>query len=142
MCENAQNGLSICAHACPSNCADLVQISSAVAQRRQNPSHLVLTKLDRSVTAGPSTIQPSAVVRDLDVYFDSEQNNMFQTSLRRAVTIYLISARHTPSCRGMEVPIRLILALATSRIDYCNSLSVGAPLTTIAPLQRVQSAAA
>ena len=43
---------------------------------------------------------------------------------------------------GREVTIRLIWATVMSRIDYCNSALSGSPQSTLAPLQRVQNAAA
>ena len=35
----------------------------------------------------------------------------------------------------------IVLAFITSRLDYCNSILAGVPLTTLEPLQRVQNAA-
>jgi len=44
---------------------------------------------------------------------------------------------------GTEVTIRLVLAVVMSRVDYCNStLAAGLSQSTLAPLQRVQNAAA
>ena len=43
---------------------------------------------------------------------------------------------------GRKITIRLILATVMSRIDCCNSALAGLPQSTLAPLQRVQNAAA
>ena len=43
---------------------------------------------------------------------------------------------------GDELTIQLVLALVVSRLDYCNSVLAGLPASTVAPLQRVQNAAA
>jgi len=45
-------------------------------------------------------------------------------------------------CRvKVEVIKRLIIAFVFSRLDYCNAILSGLPMTTIASLQRVQNAA-
>ena len=41
-----------------------------------------------------------------------------------------------------EIAARLVSAHVVSRLDYCNSILAGLPQTTLAPLQRVQNAAA
>jgi len=43
---------------------------------------------------------------------------------------------------GQELTTRLVLAIIITRLDYCNSLFAGLPQSTLAPLQRVQNAAA
>jgi hypothetical protein len=43
---------------------------------------------------------------------------------------------------GEDVTIRLLLALITSQLDYCNSTLAGLPKSTLDPLQRVKNAAA
>jgi len=55
---------------------------------------------------------------------------------------HLRRLRQIRRCVGKEVTIRLVLALVISRLDYCNSLVASLPQSTLAPLQRVQNAAA
>ena len=50
--------------------------------------------------------------------------------------------RQIRSIVGKEVTSQLISAFMLTRLDYCNSLLAGLPRSTIAPLQRVQNAAA
>jgi len=109
-------------------------------------SKLNLSKLstaNKSVQVGSATIHPSAIVRDLGLYLDSELSMKHHVAKVAAVCFYHL--RHLRQIRrrvGTEVTIRLVLAVVISRLDYCNSLLAGAPLATLGPLQRVQNAAA
>ena len=51
-------------------------------------------------------------------------------------------SEQNPSRARESLSVRLVLALVISRLDYCNSLLAGLPQSTLAPLQRVQNAAA
>jgi len=102
-----------------------------------------LSCTDCTIQVGSSTIQPSTVVRDLGLHLDS-QLSMKQHVAKVAATCYyqLRRLRQIRRRVGREVTIRLILATVMSRIDYCNSALAGLPQSTLAPLQRVQNAAA
>jgi len=43
---------------------------------------------------------------------------------------------------GPDVAAKLVTSPVFSRLDYCNEVLAGLPRSTIAPLQRVQNAAA
>ena len=43
---------------------------------------------------------------------------------------------------GLDVAAKLVTSLVFSRLDYCNTVLAGLPRSTVAPLQRVQNAAA
>jgi hypothetical protein len=43
---------------------------------------------------------------------------------------------------GRDVTIKLVVALVSLRLDYCNAVLAGLPAVTLAPLQRVLDAAA
>jgi len=88
-------------------------------------------------------MQPAAAVRDLGLLLDRELS-MKQHVIKVAAICYyhLRRLRQTRRRVGIEVTMRLVLALIMSRIDYCNSALAGLPQTTIASLQRVQNAAA
>ena len=53
-----------------------------------------------------------------------------------------IGLYHLRRLRQIRQRVRLVLAVVISRLDYCNSVLAGTPLTTTAPLQRVQNAEA
>ena len=104
-----------------------------------------LANYDCSLRVGSETIQPSTSVRDLGVYqyLDAELTMKQHVSKVAAVCFYhLRRLRQIRRPVGTEVTVRLVLALITSRLDYCNSLLAGVPQSTLNVLQRVQNAAA
>ena len=54
---------------------------------------------------------------------------------------HLLRLKKVRRILGSSVTCRLVTAFVTSRLDYCNTILVGLPQSTIAPLQRVQNAA-
>ena len=91
-----------------------------------------------------TTIQSAQVVRNLGVFFDNEltmrehisrvTKSCFYHKLRRLKTI----RRHL----GRDVTKCLVCSFILSRLDNCNALLAGLPASSLAPLQRVQNAAA
>lgn len=97
-----------------------------------------------SLQFGSDTIiEPAAVVRDLGVLLDSELSMKQHVCKVAAACFYqLRRLRQIRRRVGQDVTTRLVLALVTSRLDYCNSVLANLPQSTIEPLQRVQNAAA
>lgn len=62
--------------------------------------------------------------------------------LARACFFHLRRLRPVRRLLGPSVTQRLVSAFVLSRLDYCNALFAGLPASTLAPLQRVQNAAA
>jgi len=102
-----------------------------------------LRSSDSSLSVGRETVQPVSVVRDLGILLDAELS-MRQHANKMAATCYyqLRLLRQVRRRTSQEVTTQLILALVTSRLDYCNSLLAGLPQSTVEPLQRVQNSAA
>ena len=87
-----------------------------------------------------TTINPSDVVRDLGVLFDSELTMKKHIAKVAAVCFFHIRRlRQTRRRVGKDVTIRLVLALITPRLDYCNSVLAGLPQSSLVldPLSRV-----
>ena len=98
---------------------------------------------DLSIKIGSETIKPVRCVRDLGVYLDDELSmKQHINTIARSCFYHLRRLRQIRRRAGQEVTVRLVLALVMSRIDFCNALFAGLPVSTIAPLQRVQNAAA
>ena len=103
-------------------------------------SHVSLTTLgnsDHSMTVGSSTFQHSAVIHDLGVYLDSE------LSMKRIAKVAAVCFHHLGHLR--QICRRVGMEANSGALDVKNrllQLTVIWQLTTIRPLQRVQSAAA
>ena len=68
-------------------------------------------------------IKPVAVVRDLGVWLDNELSLRQHVAKVASARFYqLRRLRQIRRRAGCEVTTRLVLALVTSRLDYCNSL--------------------
>ncbi len=83
------------------------------------------------------------MVRDLGVLLDSELS--LKPDVVKTAVVYFHHLRRLRQLRrlaGPEITTRLVLALVTTRLDYCYSVLVGLPDSTNALLQRVQNAAA
>jgi len=93
--------------------------------------------------AGVEFVEPVSVVRNLGVWIDSELT--MRDYISRTCQSCFYHLRRLRSIRkllGRDVMIQLVCAPVLSRLDYCNSVLVGLPASTLAPLQRVLHAAA
>ena len=83
------------------------------------------------------------VVRDLGVYIDDELTmKQHVCKVAGACFYHLRRLRQIRRHVSNGLMAQLIYAFVTSRLDYCNSVLACLPACTIAPLQRVQNAAA
>ena len=87
-----------------------------------------LANQDLTLTIGTETIKHVAVVRDLGVWLDNELSLRQHVAKVASACFYqLRRLRQIRRRAGREVTTRLVLALVTSRLDYCNSLLSGLP---------------
>jgi len=99
--------------------------------------------MDLSLHVGKETIKPVSVVRDLGVLLDEELTINQHISKTACVAFHHIRRlRKVRSILGAEIVAGLVSTFILSRLDYCNALLAHLPASTIAPLQRVQNAAA
>jgi len=92
---------------------------------------------------GSDDIEPAECVRDLGVLLDNELSMKRHIGKVASVCFYqLRRLRQVRRILGADVVARLVSAFVLTRLDYCNSVLANLPDSTIAPLQRVQNAAA
>lgn len=102
-----------------------------------------IKSMDLALHVGSDVIKPVNVVRDLGVILDQELS--MEQHINKVTSNCFFQIRRLKQVRrilGPEITTSLISAFITSRLDYCNSVLAGLPKSTIAPLQRVQNAAA
>ena len=96
-----------------------------------------------NITVGDYDILPTTCVRNLGSWFDSEMTmNTHITKACSAAFFHLHNIKRISKFLSHDSLSVLIHAFVTSRLDYCNSLLYGLPMTQITRLQRVQNAAA
>ena len=111
-------------------------------------SHANLQKIattDHSLRIDGNIIHSVDSVRDLGVVLDSELTLQRHVNKVACSACYYNIHRLKQVCRllmGPKVASTLISAFVLSRLDYCNAILAGLPKSTIAPLERVQNAAA
>ena len=82
-------------------------------------------------------------VHDLGFRLDNKLSMKHHiNAIARTCSYHLRRLRQIRRRAGYEVTVELVLALIMSMLDYSNALFAGLPASTIAPLQRVQNAAA
>ena len=102
-----------------------------------------MADLDLNLYVKADVIKPVSVIRDLEVFLDSELS--MRPHINTVVRSCFFHLRRLKSVRrilGAEVTSGLVSAFVTTRLDYCNSVLAGLPQSTFDPLQRVQNAAA
>jgi hypothetical protein len=101
-----------------------------------------LTSLILNTQASNPTV-PSKVVRNLGVLFDEKLTMINHIStVTRAFYFHLRRIRQPKQYLNEHCLRVLVQALVISRLDYCNSVLVGLPKSTLQPLTSVLHSAA
>ena len=102
-----------------------------------------LHSADTSLTFDGNTIRPVTCVKYLGVFLDTELGMKRQVNgIAAACFFQLRRLRQLRNVISPQALQRVVSALVLSRLDYCNAVLAGLPASTLAPLQRVQNAAA
>ena len=144
--ESTVHRIGCCLSAIQSWCASRrLQLNPSKTELIWFGSRAALNKVnsDLAVNFTCDAIQPSEVVRDLGVLLDSELSlRRHVNSVSRTCFFQIRRLKQVRRLLGSDVTATLVSAFILSRLDYCNSVLSGLPKSTIAPLQRVQNAAA
>ncbi|XP_073513419.1 uncharacterized protein [Phyllobates terribilis] len=107
------------------------------------PPSINLPVPDIAISVCGSTITPQLQARCLGVIFDSDLSfTPHIKSLARSCHLHLKNISRIRTFLTFDSAKTLTVALIHSRLDYCNALLIGLPLTKLSPLQSVLNAAA
>lgn len=126
----------VCVSLASTSKTELIWFGSQAVLRQSSPA-------DRTLSINDVTLQPAGVVRDLGVLPDNQLtmkqhvNHVASSCFFHLHRLRQIKRHVTP-----EAMNQLFAAVILGRLDYCNSVLAGLPWSTVAPLQRVQNAAA
>ena len=96
-----------------------------------------------SLAVGDHQITPALEAKNLGCWFDQQLSMGTQINkICSASYFHLHNIRCIRKYLSTESTKKLVHALVTSRIDYCNSLLYGLPQTQLSKLQRVQNTSA
>ena len=96
-----------------------------------------------SLILNGTEIKATKQVRNLGVIFDEELNlSSHVTSLCQRMFSDIRNVSLNRKYLTVEVASQIMTSLVLSKMDYCNSLLTGMPLTIVKKLQRVQNCAA
>ncbi|KAK2898055.1 hypothetical protein Q8A73_014435 [Channa argus] len=96
-----------------------------------------------SINIGSTVIVPTNLAKNLGVIIDDQlsfKDHISSVSRARRFALYNIR-KIRPYITEYTTQL-IVQALVTSRLDYCNALLMGLPISTIKPLQMIQNAAA
>ena len=95
------------------------------------------------IRIGDNTVTAATTVRNLGVHFDRHLDMNSQTShVISACSYHLRNINHISRYLPTTTKERVINALITSRLDYCNSVLYNTSANNISRLQRIHNAAA
>jgi len=85
-----------------------------------------------------ASIKPSQVVRDVGVIVDGDLSLAVHVS--QVISVCFFHLRQLRLCRSLTVDTAhvLICAFIHSRLDYCNALFAGFPVSQLTRLQSVE----
>ncbi|KAK2904419.1 hypothetical protein Q8A73_011076 [Channa argus] len=96
-----------------------------------------------SINIGSTVIVPTNSAKNLGVIIDDQLSFKDHiSSVSRACRFALYNIRKIRPYITEYTTQLIVQALVTSRLDYCNALLMGLPISTIKPLQMIQNAAA
>ena len=98
---------------------------------------------EEPVSVAGTLVQPVSHVKNLGAFFNATLN--METFVAHTCKVAFCQLRNIARIRpylDMPTTEKVIHAFVSSRVDYCNSLLLGAPISLIQKMQRVQNMAA